>query len=125
MGTVLYPHIHWTVDSDLVGTVRWGFEYTVAKGHQQMAFGETVTVYVEQTTDGTPFKHYVAEVADVDAIPALNIEPDTIILCRVFRDAAHPNDTFDDQVFGICLDMHYQVAQAATPRKRPNFFLEA
>jgi len=125
MGTALYPHIHWTTDCDMMGTVRWGIEYTLAKGHSQMAFGEPITVYVEQECDGTPYKHYVAEVSDQDAIPGLNIEPDTIILCRVFRDATHPNDTLDNQVFGICLDMHYQVAQAATPRKRPDFFLEA
>lgn len=124
MGTPLYPHIHWTTNSSLVGTVRWGIEYTIAKGHQQEAFPATTTVYVEQTTDGTPYKHYVAEVSDANAIPGAGIEPDTMILVRVFRDATHPNDTYDDQVFGIALDLHFQVAQAATPRKAPNFFLE-
>ena len=124
MGTSLYPHIHWTVNSDLVGTVRWGFEYTIAKGHQQMPFSNTVIVYVEQTTTGVPYMHYVAEVSDDDAISGVGLEPDTMILTRVFRDALHPNDTYDDQVFGICLDLHYQVAQQASPNKRPNFFGE-
>ena len=122
MGTALYPHIHWTTDSTLIGTVRWGIEYTIAKGHQQAAFPTTTTVYVEQTTTGTPYMHYIAEVSDGDAIPGTGIEPDTFILVRVFRDASHVNDTYDDQVFGIALDMHYQVAQASTPFKSPNFF---
>ena len=121
-GTALYPHVHWAVDSDLIGTVRWGFEWTYAKGHQQMAFGPTQTIYVEQTTTGTPYMHYVSEVSDANAIPATNIETDGFILMRVFRDATHPNDTFDDQVFGIAIDLHYQVSQAATPYKAPNFF---
>lgn len=122
MGTSLYPHIHWSVDSSLTGTVRWGFEYTIAKGHQQMAFGTTTIVYVEQQVLGTPYMHYIAEVSDANAIPGTLIEPDTLILTRVFRDATHPNDTYDDQVFGICLDLHYQVAQSTTPNKQPNFF---
>lgn len=123
MGTPLYLHIHWSTNATLTGTVRWGFEYTLAKGHQQMAFGPTTTVYVEQAATGVQFMHYVAEVSDANAIPGTHIEPDTMILCRVFRDATHPNDTFDDQVFGVALDLHYQVAQAATPGKRPDFFL--
>jgi hypothetical protein len=123
LGTALYPHIHWSVNSALIGTVRWGFEYTIAKGHQQMAFGQTTTIYVEQTTTGTPHMHYIAEVSEANAIPGLGIEPDTMILCRVFRDATHPNDTFDDQAFGVALDLHYQADRAATPNKVPNFYL--
>lgn len=125
MGTPLYLHIHWTTNSSELGTVRWGFEYTLAKGHQQMAFGPTTTVYVEQASLGVPYMHYVAEVSDANAIPGLNIEPDTLILCRVFRDATHVNDTFGDQAFGAALDLHYQAAQSTTPRKRPDFFLGA
>lgn len=122
LGTALYPHIHWSVNSTLIGTVRWGFEYTLAKGHQQAAFGPTTTIYVEQTTTGTQYMHYIAEVSDANAIPGTGIEPDTMILCRVFRDATHPNDTFDDQVFGVALDLHYQANRATTPNKVPNFY---
>lgn len=121
-GTALYLHIHWSTNATLIGTVRWGFEYTVAKGHQQAAFGPTTTVYVEQTTTGVQYMHYIAEVSEANAIPGAGIEPDTIILCRVFRDATHPNDTFDDQVFGVALDLHYQADRATTPNKSPNFY---
>lgn len=122
MGTALYPHVHWAHNTTAVGTVRWGIEYTVAKGHQQMAFGPTTTVYVEQATDGTQYKHYIAEVSDANAIPGTNIEPDTIILMRVFRDATHSNDTLDGDAFGMCLDLHYQADKATTINKKPNFF---
>lgn len=122
LGTALYPHIHWTVNSSSVGTVRWGFEYSFAKGHQQAAFGPTTTIYVEQTTDGTAYKHYVAEVSDADAIPGTGIEPDTIIMCRVFRDAISTADNYDGAAFGICLDLHYQADKLTTINKRPNFY---
>lgn len=122
LGTALYPHIHWTTDSATLGTVRWAFEYTFAKGHQQQAFPATTTIYIEQTSLGIPYMHYVAEVSDAFAIPGTGIETDGILLSRVYRDVEHPNDTFNDQVFGICLDLHYQVDHATTPFKRPDFF---
>lgn len=122
LNTAIYPHIHWTTNTSDTGTVRWGFEYTVAKGHQQAAFPATTTVYVEQASTGTPYMHYVAEVSTGSAIPGTNIEPDTFILMRVFRDADHPNDTFEGSVYGIALDLHYQADRATTPNKAPNFY---
>lgn len=124
MGTKLYLHVHWVCTTANIGTVRWGFEYTVAKGHQQQGFPATTTVYLEQTTTGTPYMHYVGEVSEANAIDglALGIEPDTVILCRLFRDGAHINDTLEEPVFGLYLDLHYQADRATTPNKVPNFF---
>lgn len=122
MGTTLYPLIHWSVDTTTIGTVRWGFEYSIAKGHQQMAFTEPVTVYVNQTTDGTIYKHYIAEIADADAISGTLIEPDTIILCRIFRDSTNLSDNYDGHAFGICTSLHYQADKLTTINKKPNFF---
>lgn len=123
LGTKLYLHVHWVCPTASIGTVRWGFEYTVAKGHQQQAFPTTTTVYVEQATNGTPYMHYVGEVSEGNAVDgaALGIEPDTVIMCRLFRDGAHVNDTLDDTVFGIFLDLHYQADRATTPNKSPSF----
>lgn len=122
LGTALYPHIHWSISGTETGTVRWGFEYTFAKGHQQAAFGASTTVYVEQAADGTAYKHYVAEVSDGNAIPGTNIEPDTLVICRIFRDGAHINDTLAADVFVFCVDMHYQADRFSTPNKAPNFY---
>jgi hypothetical protein len=124
MGTKLYPHVHWSINSDATGAVRWGIEYSLAKGHQQAPFGPTTTVYVEQACIGVPYMHYVAEVSEANAIDGtlLEIEPDTMVICRIFRDGAHPNDTLDADVFGIMADLHYQADKATTPNKSPNFF---
>lgn len=123
LGTKLYMHVHWAIATAATGTIRWGFEYTVAKGHQQQAFPATTTVYVEQASLGVPYMHYVAEVSEANAIDgaALEIEPDTVIQVRLFRDGAHPNDTLEEDVFGLFIDLHYQADRATTPFKAPNF----
>lgn len=120
-GSALYPHIHFTVDTANTGTVRWGFEYTVAQRHDgavsHFTFGPTTTVYAEHVINGTAYTHYVAEVGDADAIPGANIDIDTVILFRIFRDANHVNDTFVDPVFGFTADLHYRANRNATPNK--------
>ena len=129
MGTKLYPHFHFTVnDGQHSGIVRIGFEYTVAKGHAQpdgSTFDNTRLVYTHTEVDPSRhdrYKHFVTEVRDDDAIPGANIEPDTIILMRIFRDANSVLDTYPADVFGITADIHYQAGQHATPNKRPDFF---
>ena len=127
LGTKVYPHVHFTVNTTSSGVVRWGIEYTVAKGHQQVTgstYGATTTVYVEHTINGATdqYKHFVSEVPEVDAIPATLLEPDSVILVRLFRDGAHPNDTYPDNVFGIQMDCHYQANTWATINKSPNFY---
>ena len=126
IGTSLYPHIHWSPNTTSTGTVRWGIEYTVAKGHQQGAsstFPASTTVYVEQTVSApSQYQHFVAEVSLANAIPPTNVEPDSVIMIRFFRDAAHPNDTFPDAVMGMFGDLHYQVNTLSTINKAPNFY---
>ena len=122
-GTKIYPHIHWASNGTDTGTCRWGFEYSVAKGHQQQAFPSSTTVYVEQAAQGTALYHMIAEVSDDDAIPADNLEIDSIILLRLFRDAAHANDTLANGAFAIHADMHVQVNRSfGSVNKAPNFY---
>lgn len=125
LGTKLYPHVHWSPKSTLGGTVRWGFEFTVAKGHGQGAtsvFGPTSIVYVthDLTTGGHQYEHMVTEVSEIQAVPATLVEPDTLIMMRVFRDGA--NDTHADTVAGFTVDLHYQTERIATLNKAPDFF---
>lgn len=129
MGTPIYPHFHFTVkDSNASGVVRIGFEYTLAKGHQQehgSIFDSTKIVFTHTYVDAANhdrFKHFVAEVSDEDSINSDLLEPDTIILMRVFRDANSVQDTYPADIFGITSDIHYMMGQHATPNKRPDFF---
>lgn len=125
-GTVLYPHVHWMPTTTATGVVRWGIEYSVAKGHQQGAastFPATTTVYVNQTISApSQWQHFVAEVSLADAIPSTNIEPDSVIKVRVFRDAANAADTYNGAVHAWQCDLHYQASRFATLNKAPNFY---
>jgi len=119
-GTLVYPHIHWSPNTTSTGVVRWGMEYTVAKGHDQEAFPASTTVYVESNiASNKQYQHIVSEVSDGDAFDAF--EADTLILMRVFRDAAHANDTFPDVVHAFTADIHFQANKDYTPNKAPPF----
>ena len=67
--------------------------------------------------------HYVGEVSETDAVDGatLGIEPDTVVLVRLFRDGGNANDTFPDEVFVSFIDMHYLADRATTPNKSPPF----
>lgn len=125
-GTPLYPHVHWSpvAGSVQTGNVRWGIEYTLQKGHQQGAFPASTTVYVDDTLAvADPLGHRVAEVSDANVIPATNVEPDTVVLIRLFRDPTAVEDTFNEAVFAYQFDLHYQKNRVGTTGKRPDFDL--
>lgn len=120
-GTPLYLHAHWSPSSTNIGTVRWGFEYIVAKGHSQEAFSSPITVYKEQATTGANGTHFVAEVSDIDAVSSSLLEPDTLLIVRVFRDATHINDTYTGDAFLWNVDAHVRTSQNNTTNKAPPF----
>lgn len=128
--SILEPHVMYCMKDDIrgtmglhmtdaTGTVRWGFEYTVAKGHQQQVFHEPVVVYQEHTiTQASQGLHVITEVTSDKAIPSVYVEPDSYIKMRVFRDAGHVNDT----IHAWCCDLHYQFDKSGTRNKSPSFY---
>jgi hypothetical protein len=125
-GTMLYPHIHFTTVSNETGVVRWGFEYTSARRHDSSGFttfGNTQTLTVDFTIpSNSADKHFVCEVPELGGIDGTNLEVDGMVLMRIYREAAHVNDTFPDSVFGITADLHIEVDRVATPNRAPNFY---
>jgi len=124
-GTDLFIHVHWSTAGTNTGVVRWGLEWTYAKGHDQEAFPVTQTYYLEQAASGTAYQHMVAEgtIPGTDVIEgtANGIETDGLVLVRLFRDAAHANDTCTDAAFAFTVDIHYQCDHYNTPNKAPDF----
>lgn len=117
--TGLYPHFHWFPTSALAGRVRFGFEFIRAKGHQQQIFPlATTTIYLEQDSTGILQDHHIIEATE---ILAAQIEPDTILLVRIFRDGTHASDTYPDNVFITQVDCHYLADRNATVNKEPPF----
>ena len=120
-GTAVFTHIHWAPSDATTGVVRWGLEMSIAKGHSQEPFSAVTTYYMEQEAGGIDRLHNVAEVA-TGILGGGVIEPDTMLMCRIFRDAAHANDTYSADAFGLCVDLHYQVDRNSTPQKSPDFY---
>jgi len=120
VGTALHFHVHWAPSTTNTGTVRWGVEFMAAKGHSRQAFPIPTTIYIEQAASGTALMHQVAEHAA--GVLSASFEPDCVIMCRIFRDATHPNDTYTGQAWGIFGDIHYQTERNSTPQKAPNFY---
>lgn len=125
-GTDLFIHIHYATPGTDTGVVRWGLEWTYAKGHGQEAFPSSTTYYLEQAADAVANTHQIVEgtVPGTDVIQGIEngIETDGLLICRLFRDAAHANDTCTDKAFALTVDIHYQCDHLATPNKAPDFW---
>jgi len=130
--TMIYPHVHFAVKANGSGTVRWGVEWTFARRHDstgQIRFGNTQTIYIDFAVpnnsgeyNGQNPIHFVAEAPQNFGIPGDNIEVDGMIMCRIFRDPAHPNDTFVGSAWAITSDLHIEVDRHSTPNRAPNFY---
>jgi hypothetical protein len=128
-GTMMYPHVHFGVQAQASGTVRWGFEYIWARRNGSTIgnakFSEPVTIYLEQALTATDdLTHIVVEAPEGQGIPGDSIEVDAMILCRLFRDAEHPNDTFAHDVFAFNVDLHTETDRMATPLRVSPFYAE-
>jgi len=124
VGTDVFIHIHAATNTTLTGVVRFGVEYTVAKGYNQGSdseFSATSTEYIEYNISAnSQYRHLIAENSVGISMPKL--ETDSIILVRLFRDTSSPNDTFNDDIFILNCDVHYQCDRTATKNRNPNFY---
>lgn len=123
LGTKLYPRFHFAPTSNNSGVVKFTFEWTLAKGHGQTAFTATTTKeLLFNIPANSAYKHFVAELPEVDAIPGTLVEPDTLILMVISRNGNDAGDTFPDSIWGATADIHYQATKFGTPNKAPNFY---
>jgi hypothetical protein len=124
-GTMVYPHVHWSHIVDSTGVVRWGFEYTLARRNDStgtVTFASPTTLYIEHNvTAGTQYQHFVNEGADGLGIAGTDLQEDALIICRVFRDATHANDTYPDPIHLLTVDIHYECNTLSTPLRVPPF----
>lgn len=120
-GSDIFIHAHWSnaAAAPNTGTVRWGFEYSFAKGFDQEAFPTPTIVYAQQASSATRYRHMVTETT---AVTIATMEVDGLILMRAFRDAANAADTCTDAVFLHTVDIHYQSTNMATAGKAPSFY---
>lgn len=113
-------HVHWSQNAAAPsGNVKWFIEYTIAKGYGVSNFGAPVTL---STVNGitSQYEHAITPDDDMPLSSITELEPDALILGRIYRDAGDAEDTSTDDAFLIQIDMHYQRSVLGTPeRNRP------
>lgn len=134
-GSDIYLHIHWSqavVDTGgaagAPGQVKWYFDVSYAKGHQQQAFSAPITTSITQTASGTAYMHMLGEIQLSASAPtgsqinSSQIEPDGVLLVRAYRDPTDVADTLNQAPFVHFVDIHYQTDRVNTKNKAPNFY---
>ena len=130
-GTDIHLHYHWSHNSAIVtgGSVTFGYKITYSKGHNQAAFPSPVTGTFVANASTTQYQHIVSETqisADSPSgsqIDTDNIEPDGLVLCRIYLSANNITssgavpDPFIHEV-----DIHYQSTGIPTKNKVPGFY---
>lgn len=131
----IFIHFHWAqnvVDSGgaagAPGVVKWQAEVTYAKGHNQAAFPASFTTSVTQTASGTQYQHMLIEIQLSASAPSATqidsdiLEPDGLLIARIFRDPTDVADTLNQVPFLHHVDIHYQSTNIATKAKAPDFY---
>jgi len=118
VGSLVYPHVHWTTNGTSTNAVEWELEFTFAKGHNQEAFPAPTVVTVGEAASGTAWQHMVSEVAIGDAFTAPEV--DSIILMRLKRNSTSPTNA--DTVFGMFVDLHVEIERVGSKNKAPDFY---
>lgn len=127
-GTDIYLHVHWSCAAAASGNVKFSFDVTYAKGHNQAAFAAPITTTVTQAASGTAYQHMISEVQlsasspSGSQIASGSIEPDGVLLVRTWRDPTDAADTANQSVFVHYVDVHYQSTGIGTKQKAPNFY---
>jgi hypothetical protein len=128
LNSSLYIHAHWSCIAAHTGNIRWYFDITYAKGHNQAAFPAPVTANIVQASSEGAYQHMIAEVqisAETPAgsqIDSNNIEPDGLLLLRTYRDPSDLSDTLTQAPFLHYVDIHYQSTGIGTKQKSPPFW---
>jgi len=105
-GGTVYPHVHWTpTDATTDDTVVWALEYTWA--NIGSAFGETRTVYGKGVTAGN-LVHTLTNLTEIDGSGK---SESSMLICRLYRDAANDSDDYADDAAYLEFDLHYPLSQ--------------
>jgi len=129
-GTDIFIHVHCSCAASATGNVKWYFDATYAKGHNQAAFPAAITTSLVSAMSATAYQHLIQEVQLSTAggsgtmLNTTNIEPDGIIEVRLYRDASDVADTSNQIIFLHTVDVHYQTTGlTGTKQKAPDFYV--
>ena len=113
-------HIHWATNAaSPTGNVKWNIEWAIAKGYGVDAYPASATVSTVQAV-GAQYDHLITDDDDMEVAATGDMEPDAVLLCRIFRDSSDAEDTSPDNAFLVHVDLHYERDKiGTTERNRP------
>lgn len=108
-GTAIMPHIHWTAATDVgIDKVVWGLEYTWANVGEVFSVPAIITGSNPVATYApvAAFEHAITSLGPITA-PGKTLS--SMLVCRIFRQAADSADTFAADAGLLEIDFHFQI----------------
>lgn len=100
-GTDIEPHVHYVRSVKDTGTVVWGLEYTWENMND--IFGKTTTIYTYDPVPSIAGKQIYQSFGLIDGSGK---KVSSMLVCRIFRDALNPKDTYAHEVGLLEIDFH-------------------
>lgn len=119
-GSTCFMHVHWSSDGTDLDPVAWEINYTFASrdaGDSGDYFPSDTTITIEDSSDGTAWRHKVSE----DPVGIIVPSVDSLVIGEVKR-VAPSTGTNSDDIFGLFVDIHYVSDRIATPNSAPDFY---
>lgn len=120
-GSDMSFHIHWTHNNAAPsGNVKWYIDWAIARGYEAGTFPAADIVSSVQTA-GAQYAHHITPDSDIVLTNTVEMEPDAILIGRIYRDPADVADTFEDDAFLMHIDLHYEMTRDGTTEKNRPF----
>lgn len=110
VGTLVYPHVHWTPVSATAGNVVWNLEYAWVSING--TFGAPSTMSSDATAaGGVAWVHKLTRLkaGGLDYIDGAGRGISSMLVGRLYRNAGVGSDTLNADVAFLEFDLHYQV----------------
>lgn len=107
-GTNIMPHIHWVPSAHGTGVPRWGLQYTwtnIGGVYPDYSNNYGSTRISAQTGDLVKSTHYLTPLG---TISGSGKTISSMLICRIFRDGDHTEDTYNGLAGALEVDFHYQ-----------------
>lgn len=116
-GTDLTFHVHWShIIAAPTGSVKWNVEFTSARGYNLDAYHAPISLSTVQAA-GAQYSHHISNDDNMKISSRLTVQPDSIVLGRIYRDPTDSEDTFANDAYLINMDLHYQMGQIGTTER--------
>lgn len=110
-------HIHWShIIGAPSGNVKWQVDYTIARGYGAGTFSAPTTMTSVQAAPAQ-YVHQISSDDDMVITNSVEVEPDSLLLLRIYRDPVDAEDTFANDAYVFQIDMHYERSHIGTTER--------